>query len=50
VFLCLATSPLIGAAIRRGEGAALGLLVFLCLVAIAAPLLFALAARVAAKI
>jgi hypothetical protein len=50
VFLCLATSPLIGAALRRGEGAAVGLLVFLCLVAIAAPLLFALAARVAAKI
>jgi hypothetical protein len=50
VFLCLATSPLIGAAIDRGAGAALGLLVFLCLVAIAAPLLFALAARVAAKI
>jgi hypothetical protein len=50
IFLCLATSPLIGAAFRRGEGAALGLLVFLCLVAIAAPLLFALAARVAAKI
>jgi DNA-directed RNA polymerase subunit RPC12/RpoP len=50
VFLCLATAPLIGAAIERGAGAALGLLVFLCLVAIAAPLLFALAARVAAKV
>jgi hypothetical protein len=50
IFLCLATSPLIGAAFGRGGGAALGLLVFLCLVAISAPLLFALAARVAAKI
>jgi DNA-directed RNA polymerase subunit RPC12/RpoP len=49
VFLCLATFPVIGAA-TGGEGALVGLLACSVLGVIAAPLLFMLAAWVAAKV
>ncbi|NLG72174.1 MAG: hypothetical protein GX495_09065 [Chloroflexi bacterium] len=50
VFLCLAAFPVIGALVDGGSGASIGM--FACIGAgvIAAPLLFALAAYVAAKI
>jgi predicted RNA-binding Zn-ribbon protein involved in translation (DUF1610 family) len=51
VFLCLATFPIIGYASAGGaEGAGLGLLACASLGLLAAPILFALAAYVAAKI
>jgi DNA-directed RNA polymerase subunit RPC12/RpoP len=50
VFLCLATIPLIGYAVNDSSGLGIGLLVCSGLGVIAAPLLFALAAWVAAKV
>jgi predicted RNA-binding Zn-ribbon protein involved in translation (DUF1610 family) len=50
VFLCLATFPVIGAAANGGSGAGVGLLACAGLGIVAAPVLFALAAWVAAKI
>ncbi len=50
VFLCLALAPVIGAATDRANGVGIGLLVCAGAGVIAAPLLFALAAWVAAKI
>jgi hypothetical protein len=50
VFVCLATFPLIGGAIGNEGGAMIGLLTCTILGAIAAPILFALAAWVAAKV
>lgn len=50
VFLCLAAVPVIGAAVDRANGTGVGLLICAGAGIIAAPLLFALAAWVAAKI
>jgi hypothetical protein len=50
IFLCLATFPVIGALIDSGSGLGAGLLACLGIGAVAAPVLFALAAWVAAKI
>lgn len=50
VFLCLATFPLIGALINGSGGYAMGLMACIPAGVIAAPLIFALAAWVAAKI
>lgn len=50
VFFCLALAPLIGAASGSGDGAWIGLGVCLGVGLLAAPLLFAIAAWVAAKI
>jgi hypothetical protein len=50
VFLCLATFPLIGAAFSRWEGTGIGLVVALLLMALTAPVLFAIAARIASKV
>jgi DNA-directed RNA polymerase subunit RPC12/RpoP len=50
VFLCLALIPVIGAATGRASGAGIGFLICAGVGIIAAPLLFALAAWVAAKI
>jgi predicted RNA-binding Zn-ribbon protein involved in translation (DUF1610 family) len=50
VFLCLASAPVIGAAVDSANGASIGLLVCAGAGVIAAPVLFGLAAWVAAKI
>jgi hypothetical protein len=50
VFLCLATFPVIGSLLGSGEGLAIGFLVCTILGVLAAPILFAIAAWVAAKI
>ena len=50
VFLCLALIPIIGAAAQGGEGVAVGLAICAGLGLVAAPLLFALAAWVAARV
>lgn len=50
VFLCLATFPVAGALVEPGDGMALGLLLCVGLGMIAAPILFAAAAWIAAKV
>jgi len=50
VFLCLALFPVIGAMINGGEGAGIGFAVAAGISLVAAPVLFALAAWVAAKV
>jgi predicted RNA-binding Zn-ribbon protein involved in translation (DUF1610 family) len=50
VFLCLATFPLFGAAIQGWTGTGIGLLVAFLLMVVVAPVLFAIAARIASKV
>ena len=50
IFLCLATFPVLGALVDNGEGLAIGSGLCLGLGLLAAPILFALAAWVAAKV
>jgi hypothetical protein len=50
VFLCLALFPLVGYASNSAEGLGIGLLACVGLGVVAAPLLFALAAWIAAKV